>query len=71
MTPVPATPAADSIEQRVAHLLGRWLQETAYQSSNTRITGAARLTRKRIVIARPRLLFAIVDLEQTVHENLS
>ena len=39
MTPVPTTPTAESLEQQVVRLLGPWRQETAYQSSGTRITG--------------------------------
>ncbi len=70
MTPVPATPAADSIEQRVAHLLGRWRQETAYQSSNTRITGHPAY-QELIALGAPALPFLFRDLEQTGDGHLS
>ncbi len=38
MTPVPATPAVESVEQQVARLLERWRDETAYLSDSDRMT---------------------------------
>ena len=39
MASVPATPAAETVEQRVVRLLGSWHEQTAYLSSSTQMTG--------------------------------
>ncbi len=70
MTPLPATPAAESIEQRVVRLLGRWRQETAYLSSSTRITGHPAY-QELIALGAPALPFLFHDLEQTEDGHLS
>ena len=70
MTPVPATPTSESIEQRVARLLGRWRQETAYLSSSTRITGHPAY-QELIALGPAALPFLFRDLEQTGDGHLS
>jgi hypothetical protein len=70
MTPVPATPAAESIEQRVVRLLGRWRQETAYLSSCTRITGHPAY-QELIAMGPGALPFLFRDLEQSGDGHLS
>ncbi len=70
MASVPATPAAESIEQRVVRLLGRWREETAYLSSSTRITGHPAY-QELIALGPPALPFLFRDLEQTGDGHLS
>lgn len=70
MTPVPATPAAESIEQRVVRLLGRWREETAYLSSSTRLTGHPAY-QELIALGPAALPFLFRDLEQTGDGHLS
>src|SRR5205807_9481865 len=70
MTPVPATPAAENIEQQVARLLARWRQETAYLSSNTAITSHPAY-QELIALGTGALPFLFRDLEQTGDGHLS
>jgi len=70
MTPVPATPTAESIEQRVVCLLGRWREETLYLSSSTRITGHPAY-QELIALGPAALPFLFRDLEQTRDGHLS
>jgi hypothetical protein len=70
MTPVPTTPAAESTEQRVVRLLGRWREETAYLSSSTKITGHPAY-QELIALGPAALPFLFRDLEQTGDGHLS
>ena len=70
MTPVSATPSADSINQRVAQLLGRWREETLYLSSSTQIT-AHPAYQELIALGPAALPFLFVDLERTGDGHLS
>ena len=70
MTPIPSTPAAESIEQRVVQLLGHWRQETAYLSSSTRITGHPAY-QELIALGPAALPYLFRDLEQTGDGHLS
>jgi hypothetical protein len=70
MTPVPITPPAESIEQRVARLLARWREETAYLSSSTRLTEHPAY-QELIALGTPALPFLFRDLEQTRDGHLS
>lgn len=70
MTPVPATPAAESVEQHVVRLLARWRQETAYLSSSTRITDHPAY-QELIGLGPAALPFLFRDLEQTGDGHLS
>jgi hypothetical protein len=70
MTPVPVTPAAENIEQRVTRLLARWRQDTAYLSSSTQITGHPAY-QELIAIGPTALPFLFRDLEQTGDGHLS
>jgi hypothetical protein len=70
MTPLPATPVAESIEQQVVRLLGRWRRETAYLSSSTRITGHPAY-QELIALGSPTLPFLFRDLERTGDGHLS
>ena len=70
MTPVPATPAAEGIEQHVVRLLARWRQETAYLSSSTRITEHPAY-QELIALGPAALPFLFRDLEQTGDGHLS
>jgi hypothetical protein len=64
MIPVPATPAAESIEQRVRRLLAQWRRDTAYMSASTQITGHPAY-QELIAIGPAALPFLFRDLEQT------
>jgi hypothetical protein len=70
MTPVPATPAAESIEQRVAQLLGRWREETMYLSDSTRMTSHPAY-QELIALGPAALPFLFRDLEQTKDGHLT
>jgi len=70
MTQVPATPTAESIEQRVVRLLGRWREETLYLSDSTRITGHPAY-QELIALGPAALPFLFRDLEQTGDGHLS
>ena len=70
MTPLPTTAADESMEQRVVRLLGRWRQETACQSSGTRITGHPAY-RELIALGQAALPYLFRDLEQTGDGHLS
>lgn len=70
MSTIPATPAAESLEQRVIRLLVRWRQETAYQSSSTQVTGHPAY-QELITLGPPSLPFLFRDLEQTRDGHLS
>jgi hypothetical protein len=70
MTPVPATPTAESTEQRVVRLLGCWRQETAYLSSSTKITSHPAY-QELIALGPAALPFLFRDLEQTGDGHLS
>jgi hypothetical protein len=70
MTPLPATPPAESVDQRVARLLARWRQETAYLSSSTRITGHPAY-QEIIALGTAALPALFRDLEQTGDGHLS
>jgi hypothetical protein len=70
MASVPAKPAAESIEQQVVRLLADWRQQTAYQSSSTRITGHS--TYQELIALGPVVLpFLFRDLEQSGDGHLS
>src|SRR5437763_15042700 len=70
MASVPATPAAETIEQRVVRLLGSWREQTAYLSSSTRITGHPAY-QELIALGPAALPFLFRDLEQTADGHLS
>ena len=70
MTPVPTTPTAESVEQRVAQLLGCWRDETAYLSDSTRIQGHPAY-QELIAIGAGALPSLFRDLEQTEDGHLS
>src|SRR5437588_12160410 len=70
MTPDPATPTAESVEQQVVHLLERWRDETAYLSDSTRITGHPAY-QELIALGPAALPFLFHDLEQTKDGHLS
>jgi hypothetical protein len=70
MTPIPTTTTAESVEQRVARLLARWRQETAYLSSSTQITGHAAY-QELISLGSAALPYLFRDLEQTGDGHLS
>ena len=70
MASTPATPVAESIEQQVVRLLGRWRQETAYESSGTRLTGHPAY-QALIALGPAALPFLFRDLEQTGDGHLS
>jgi hypothetical protein len=70
MTPVPVTPAAESVEQRVVPLLARWREETAYLSSSTGLTEHPAYE-ELITLGAPALPFLFRDLEQTRDGHLS
>jgi hypothetical protein len=70
MTPLPTAPVAESIEQQVVRLLGRWRQETAYLSSSTRITEHPAY-QELIAQGSSALPFLFRDLEQTGDGRLS
>jgi hypothetical protein len=70
MTPVPATPTAESIEQRVVHLLRHWREETMYLSSSTRITSHPAY--QQLIALGPAALPSLFsDLEHTGDGHLS
>jgi hypothetical protein len=67
---VPATPASESLEQRVARLLMRWREETAYLSSSTQITGHPAY--QELIALGPAVLpFLFRDMEQTADGHLA
>ena len=70
MTPVPATPTAESIEQRVVRLLGSWREETRYLSDSTKITGHPAY-QELIALGPAALPFLFRDLERTGDGHLS
>jgi hypothetical protein len=70
MAPLPTTPTVESTEQRVARLLGRWREETAYLSSGTQITGHPAY-QELIALGPAALPFLFRDLEQTGDGHLS
>ena len=70
MAASPATPTAESMEQRVVRLLELWRQETAYLSSSTRITGHPAY-QELIALGQAALPFLFRDLEQTGDGHLS
>ncbi len=70
MSPIPATPAAESVGQRVAALLARWRDETAYVSSSSDLTGHPAY-QDLIALGPPALPFLFRDLEQTRDGHLS
>jgi hypothetical protein len=70
MSSPPTTPAAESVEQRVARLLATWRAETAHLSSSTRITGHPAY-QEIISIGEPALPSLLRDLEQTQDGHLS
>jgi hypothetical protein len=70
MIPVPVTPAAESVEQRVVRLLARWREEAAYLSSSTCLTEHPAY-QELITLGLPALPFLFRDLEQTRDGHLS
>src|SRR5437762_3301454 len=70
MATVPATPAAETIEQRVVRLLGTWREQTAYLSSSTRITGHPAYQQLR-TLGPAALPFLFRDLAHTGDGHLS
>lgn len=70
MSPVPATPPVESVEQCVARLLGTWREQTAYLSSSTRITGHPAY-QELVALGPAALPFLFRDLEQTGDGHLS
>jgi hypothetical protein len=70
MTPIPAAPVAESIDQRVIRLLARWREDTAYLSSSTRIAEHAAY-QELIGLGQTALPSLFRDLEQTRDGHLS
>src|SRR5205085_10829016 len=70
MASVPATPAAESVEQRVVRLLGTWREQTAYLSSSTRITGHPAY-QELMALSPAALPFLFRDLEQSGDGHLT
>src|SRR5258708_25998210 len=70
MTPVPTTPAAETIDQRVTRLLGRWREETLYLSDSTRITNHPAYL-ELIALGPAALPSLFRDMEQTGDGHLS
>jgi hypothetical protein len=70
MATVPATPAAETIEQGVARLLTIWRDQTGYTSSSTQITGHPAY-QELIALGPAALPFLFRDLEQTGDGHLS
>jgi hypothetical protein len=70
MAIVPASPAAETIEQRVARLLTSWRDQTAYTSSSTLITTHPAY-QELIALGPAALPFLFRDLEQTGDGHLS
>ncbi|HEY1379696.1 MAG TPA: hypothetical protein VGF55_23030 [Gemmataceae bacterium] len=70
MASVPATPAAETVEQRVARLLRTWREQTAYLSSSTQLT-AHPAYQELISLGPAALPFLFRDLEQTGDGHLS
>ena len=68
---IPVTPpAAETVEQQVVRLLGRWRAETAHLSSSTRVTGHAAY-QELIALGPPALPWLFRDLERTRDGHLS
>jgi hypothetical protein len=61
---------AETVEQRVVRLLRRWREETAYESSSTRITGHPAY-QELIALGAAALPFLFRDLERTEDGHLS
>ena len=70
MASVPATPTAETIEQRVIRLLGTWREQTAYLSSTTQMTGHPAY-QELVTLGPAALPFLFRDLEQTGDGHLS
>lgn len=70
MASVPATPAAETVEQRVVRLLGTWREQTAYQSSSTQIVQHPAY-QELIALGSAALPSLFRDLEQTRDGHLS
>jgi uncharacterized protein HemY len=70
MPTIPATPPAESIEQRVVRLLTSWREQTAYLSSSTAITGHPAY-QELMELGPAALPFLFHDLEQTGDGHLS
>jgi hypothetical protein len=70
MASVPATPAAETIEQRVVRLLAIWREQTAHVSSSTQMTGHPAY-QELIALGTTALPFLFRDLEQTGDGHLS
>ncbi len=70
MVPVPASPPAEPVEQRVARLLATWRDQTAYLSSSTQIT--QHLAYQELIALGPAALPGLFrDLERTRDGHLS
>lgn len=70
MASVPATPAAERVEQRVVRLLRSWREQTAYESSSTAITGH-HAYQELMALGPGALPFLLRDLSQTRDGHLS
>lgn len=70
MASTPATPAAETIEQRVTRLLAGWRDQTAYLSSSTQISGHPAY-QELIALGPEALPFLFRDLEQTRDGHLA
>lgn len=70
MASVPATPATETVEQRVVRLLGVWRNETAYLSSSARITEHPAY-QELIDVGPAALPVLFRDLEQTGDGHLA
>ena len=70
MASVPATPAAETTEQRVVRLLGIWRDQTAYLSSSTQLVEHPAY-QELIALGPAALPFLFRDLEQTKDGHLS
>jgi hypothetical protein len=70
MATVPATSAAESVEQRVVRLLRCWREQTAYMSSSTQITGHPAY-QELAALGSDGLPFLFRDLELTGDGHLS
>jgi hypothetical protein len=70
MASIPATPTAETLDQRVVRLLGTWRDQTTYESSTTRLTGHPAY--QELIAAGPAALpYLFRDLRQTGDGHLS
>jgi hypothetical protein len=70
MPSLPASPAAETTEQRVLRLLKSWREQTAYLSSSTRMTENPAY-QELMTLGNAALPFLFRDLEQTKDGHLA